>query len=143
MLRIPKSIKSTRQLLEGPNHILHSLYAQTRQLLAIEQQVKAYVEDDISVASLKNNELTLMTTSGALATRLRYRQRNIIDSLQRSGMHVSALKIKVQPVTTPPKQVTVARRISSENARCLAEAAAHIQDEPLRKILIQLSRRAD
>ena len=143
MLRLPKSIKSTRQLLKGSNHILHSLYAQTRQLLAIEQQVKAYIEDDISVAALKNNELTLITTSGAIATRIRYQQRNIIGSLQRSGMHVNALKIKVQPVTTPPKPVTVRRRISPENARCLAEAASHIKDEALRKTLIRLSRRAD
>jgi hypothetical protein len=141
--RLPKSIKSTSQILKGPNHILHSLLAQSRDLLIIEDVVQRFVKEDVSVCSLKNNELTLNVPSGAIATKVRYRQRNIISTLHRAGLSITSLKIKVQPALSPQKTVTVDRHISAENAHQLAESAQYIEDERLREALLRLSRRSD
>jgi len=143
MPRVPKSIKSTRQILNGPNHILHSLYAQSEELLSIESIVKRYVDQDFSIASLKNNELTLYVAKGTIATRVRYRQRNIIASLRRAGIDINALKIKVQPQFKARQPEPTHRTLSPENAALLAESAEHIEDAALRAALVRLSKRSD
>lgn len=143
MPRVPKSIKSTRQILNGPNHILHSLYAQSQELLSIESIVKTYVDQDFSIASLKNNELTLFVAKGTIATRVRYRQRNIIASLRRAGIDINTLKIKVQPQFKARQPEQVQRTLTPENATHLAESAEHIEDAALRAALLRLSKRSD
>ena len=103
MSRVPKSIKSTQQILRGSNHILHSLYAQSQDLRTIQQIVDNVLDVETSVASLKNNELTLLTARSTQATQTRYRQRTIISALRRRGLEVSSLKIKVQPIFSANK----------------------------------------
>ena len=81
MTRIPNSVKSTRQILRGENHILQSLVAQSQVLLRIEAVIRHYVDKNFAVCSFKNNQLVLVASTGANATRLRYRQRNLISEL--------------------------------------------------------------
>ena len=141
MSRVPKSIRSTQQILKGSNHILHSLYAQSQELRTIQQIVDRVLNVATSVASLKNNELTLLTAKSAQATQIRYRQRNIISALRRRGLEVSSLQIKVQPIFSPKKSEDSERYLTPQNASQLQQTAEHIEDESLRKALIKLSRR--
>jgi len=141
MSRVPKSIRSTQQILKGSNHILHSLYAQSQELRTIQQIVDRVLNVATSVASLKNNELTLLTAKSTQATQIRYRQRNIISALRRRGLQVSSLKIKVQPIFSPKKPEDSERYLTPQNASQLQQTAEHIEDESLRKALIKLSRR--
>ncbi len=143
MSRVPKSIRSTRQILEGSNHILQSLLAQSRELVSIQKIVNHYVNDECAVASLKNNELTLITPTGSIASRIRYRQRNIIKALGRSGLEVAKLKIKVQPEEFQEAAPVVDRHLSPGSARQLADLADSINDNSLKKALIKLARHAD
>ena len=141
MSRIPTSVKSTRQILKGNNHILQSLLTQSRELLEIESLISRYVDEPFSISSLKNNELVLTTASGAIATRLRYRQRNLMSSLRRHGFDIKNIKIKVQPELQPPKPPEIERYLSPESAHQLAASAQYIEHEPLKKALISLSNR--
>jgi hypothetical protein len=141
MSRVPKSIRSTQQILKGSNHILHSLYAQSQDLRTIQQIVARVLDVETSVASLKNNELTLLTAKSTHATQIRYRQRNIISALRRAGLEVSSLKIKVQPIFSAKKPEDSERYMTQQNASQLRQTAEHIEDESLRKALINLSRR--
>ncbi|MBT4159851.1 MAG: DUF721 domain-containing protein [Gammaproteobacteria bacterium] len=143
MTRIPKSVRSTGQILKGSNHILHSLFTQSRELINIEKVVHRNLDDPVAVSSLKNNELTIVTRSGAVATRLRYRQRNLMNALRRAGISVNAIKFKVQPELLPPEPPTVDRHLSRENAHQLAESAQYIEDEPLKKALMHLSKNSE
>jgi hypothetical protein len=143
MTRVPKSIKSTRQILKGPNHILHSLYAQSRELASVLEVVKHFTGEEVAIFPIKNNELTICATSGASATRLRYRQRNIIASLKRAGLKVSSLKIKVQPVLPETGNPEVHRHLSRQSAEHLAKTAAYIEDKSLSEALTRLSKRTD
>lgn len=141
MSRVPKSIRSTQQILKGSNHILHSLYAQSQDLRTIQQIVDGVLDVETSVASLKNNELTLLTSKSTQATQIRYRQRNIISTLRRRGLEVSSLKIKVQPIFSAKKPEDSERYLTPRNASQLQLTAAYIEDEALRNALINLSKR--
>ena len=141
MSRVPKSIRSTQQILKGSNHILHSLYAQSRELRSIQQTVDRLLDVQTSVASLKNNELTLITEKSTQATQIRYRQRNIISALRRAGLEVSSLKIRVEPILVAKKSEDSERYLSPRNSSHLQQTAEHIEDEALKKALIKLSRR--
>ena len=141
MSRVPKSIRSTQQILKGSNHILHLLYAQSQELGTIQQIVDDVLDDKTSVGSLKNNELTLLTARSTHATRVRYSQRKIISALRRRGLEVSSLKIKVQP--TFPAQIpeNSERYLTPQVASQLQQTAAFIEDESLKNALIMLSQR--
>jgi len=141
MSRVPKSIKSTQQILRGSHHILHSLYAQSQDLRTIQQIVDNVLDVETSVASLKNNELTLLTSKSTQATQIRYRQRNIISALRRRGLEVSSLKTKVQPIFSAKKHEDSERYLTPQNASHLQQTAAYIEDEALKNALIKLSNR--
>jgi hypothetical protein len=141
MSRVPKFIRSTQQILRGTNHILHLLYAQSQELRTIQQIVDDVLDVTTSVGSLKNDELTLLTAKSTQATQIRYRQRNIISALRRSGLEVSSLKIKVQPTFPAKIPENRERYLTPQVASQLQQTAAFIEDEPLKNALIRLSKR--
>ena len=143
MTRMPKSVKSTHQILKGNNHILESLFAQSQALIRIESVIRRYVDKKFAVSSFKNNQLILITPTGSTATSLRYRQRSLISSLRHEGFEINSLKIKVRPEfqSTPPP--IIERVLSPETAHHLTSTAEFIEHEPLRKAFINLAKRAD
>ena len=96
---------------------------------------------ETSVGSLKNNELTLLTSKSTQATHIRYRQRNVISALRRRGLEVSSLKIKVQPPFSANKPENRERYLTPQTASQLQQTAAYIEDESLKNALIRLSKR--
>lgn len=142
MPRVHKSTRSTRQILRGSNHILQSLLAQSRELTSIQKIVNHFVDDQCAVASFKNNDLTLVTPTGALATRIRYRQRNIMAALRRSGLDIKSLQIKVQPGEFEEPIPDIERHLSEQSAGQITELANSIEDEALKKALNRLARHA-
>jgi hypothetical protein len=141
MSRVPKSIRSTQQILKGSNHILHLIFAQSQELGTIQQIVDNVLDVKTSVSSLKNNELTLLTDKSTQATQIRYRQRNIISALRRRGLEVSSLKIKVQPTFPAKIPENSERYLAPQVASQLRETAAFIEDKSLKNALIRLSKR--
>ena len=141
MSRVPKSIRSTQQILKGSSNILHSLYAKSLDLRTIQQIVDDVLDVETNVGSLKNNELTLFTAKSTQATQIRYRQRNIISTLRRRGLKVSSFKIKVQPVFPAKKPETRERYLTPQNASQMRQTAAYIEDESLKNALTNLSKR--
>jgi hypothetical protein len=141
MSRVPKSIRSTHQILKGTSHILHLLYAKSQELGTIQQIVDDVLDVKISVGSLKNNELTLLTAKSTQATQIRYRQRNIISALRRRGLEVSSLIIKVQPTFSAKITEKSERYLTPQIAFQLQQTAAFIEDESLKNALIRLSKR--
>ena len=141
MSRVPKSIRSTQQILKGSSNILHSLYAKSLDLRTIQQIVDDVLDVETNVGSLKNNELTLLTAKSTQATQIRYRQRNIISALRRRGLQVSSFKIKVQPIFPAKKPENRERYLTLQNAFQLQQTAAYIEDESLKNALINLSKR--
>jgi len=124
--------------------MLQSLLAQSRELMRIEAVISRYVDKIFfSASSFKNNQLVVVTSSAAQATKLRYRQRNLLSALRRDGLHVNQIKIRVQPEIVADSVPAVERHLSQQNAEHLASSAEHIRDAPLRNALLKLSKRAD
>ena len=139
--RKPSGTRSAGQILKGSNHILHSLYAQSREIKSIEKVVERYIDDEFAISSFKNNNLTLICPSGATASKLRYRQRTIQSNLKRAGLDVKSIQIKVQPINEFVKTAEVERTLSDQGAAQLVATADDITDDALRQALIKLSKR--
>lgn len=139
-------MKRPSQILDRPTSTLHHLYAHSRELLQLQAIVRNLIPGEIFVASCKDRTLHIITTSSALATRLRYRQRTLVSSLRRKASHwdIEDIRISVRPEIRlePRKTENPAIPPSPENARQLLSTAKYIEDEALRKALIRLSRRA-
>ena len=138
----PKSPQSPSQIL-GKSSQLNKLYKEAQDLLALQSVIRSQVMADVYVTACRDRSLHLITSSSATATRLRYRQRNIITQLrQQCHIDIDKLKVSVRPDETR-KTAAPAQALppSSENARQLADMAKYIEDEGLRKALIKLSKR--
>lgn len=101
---------------------------------------------DIYVAHCSPDELHLITPSSALATRLKYNQRKLVAQLRQvAGVTTARIRVSVRPdyLSAPRPEPAAAIPLSAENARHIASAAKYIEDEDLRKALINLSKRAN
>ncbi len=142
MPRVPKSIKSTRQILKGSNHILQSLLAQSRELISIQEILDHFVDGDCAAASLKNKELVIATPLATQASQLRYRQKKLLSVLRRQGLDVESIRIKVAPVIEKPAPPVFDRDLSKVGARQLLDTAQDIEDTSLKTALERLARHA-
>lgn len=138
-----RSTQSTRQILRGPNHTLHALYAETRKLRTISEIVEDASGVTVAVSSFQNNHLVVSVATAAFATKLRYRQQNILASLRRRNFEARSIQIKVQPEFFKAPGVHIERSLSPDAARQLVQTAEHIEDEDLGRALTRLARNAD
>ena len=158
--KTPKSVNLPNQIFQRPKGTLKAILKHSQTLIAIQSVVRTILletvtyptvpgkaPDEIHVASLDNGLLHLITPSAALGTRIRYAQQALIAALRRrkNPFFVNSIKISVRPhfLTQPEnsKPTRSAIPISAENGRHIADVAKYIEDEPLRKALITLSKR--
>ena len=125
------------------SRILKNLYTRTKELLLVQDLIRSHLSEDIYVAAYRGQTLHLIARSSAVATQLRYRQRNII-SLLRQRYSIDKLKVTVRPnEPDPPQFLNPAIPPSTKNAGQITDTAKYIEDEGLRKALIKLSERAN
>ena len=144
MPRIHDSIKNPRQILGSAPGALHRVLDHARQLLDLQTRVREILPGDIFVAACDDKCLHLVTPSSALATRVKYNQRKLLAVLGDHGRSITRIKVSVRPEyhRTDKPAPRSANAISPENARHLASVAKYIEDEALRKALLDLSKRA-
>jgi hypothetical protein len=143
--RIHKSLKRPNQILGNQKGILNKVYAQTRELLAIQATIRNFVPDNVHVASVRDGVLHLITNSSATATRIKYRRRNIVSAIRNQSKNLDVNKIAVSVRPEDPDTRPAAREplpISSESANQLSDTAKFIEDDALKQALIKLSKRA-
>jgi len=140
--------KRPDQLLAASKGPLKQLFRHAQSLLAMQRLIQKLTPGELQVISFEDQVLSLNTPSAALATRIKYSQNSLIASLARlkRPVIVTSIKVQVRPdlieAYKPKAPANFARPPSAENGRHLAEAAKYIEDEALRKALIQLSTRA-
>jgi len=156
MARHPKYFKDPKQLFARPRSKLNKIFSHSQDLIALQNTLRQTFPGEVYVASLVEGTLHLVTPSASLATRLKYRQKAIKDSLeqlnfqdtgakhQKKAIHVEQIKISVRPNFKPPTPPTrYAIPPTPQTARLIAETAQYIEDGPLRKALLRLSKRGD
>ena len=156
MARHPNYFKDPTQLFTRPRSRLNKIFSHSQDLITLQNALRQTFPGEVYVASLVDGTLHLVTPSASLATRLKYRQSAIKASLEqvflhgsgsknrKEAVHVEQIKISVRPnfkPPTPPTRSAIAP--TPQTAKLIAETAQYIEDEPLRKALLRLSKRGD
>lgn len=91
--------------------------------------------------SCQEGELVLATDTASKATRLRFRQHEIMEALREHELFrfVWKLRVKVSPARYRARQKTEKTPLTKENARLLKEEAGHTKDKALREVLEKLA----
>jgi len=135
------------QLLQHSRGELNATLKKTRQLLAIEKQLKLVLPDTVAsaikVASFSNDTLHLVCPDAALATHLRYQQQTIISRLSARKLlqGLTKIDISVRPESEDTNEKPpVSRHISAKNRSLLTQTATFIDEPNLRNALINLAK---
>ena len=139
-------LKRPSSLFADPGSAVHALFKQTRTLHRLQQLVYRYLppaaQPHVRVAAYRDDTLHLLTDSAHWVTRLRYQEGELIEKLKsHSPFHqLNHIRLTVKPWYTPLETRRPASPISANNAKQMVTVAKYIEDEPLRKALIKLSR---
>ena len=115
------------------------LHQQAEQLVL--DAVPEELADGTRLVSCTEGELVLATDNASKATRLRFRQHEIMEKLREQELFrfVWKVRIKVSPLRYRDKPEAKMTPLSKENARLLKEEAGHTKDKALREVLEKLA----
>ncbi|MDX5328157.1 MAG: DUF721 domain-containing protein [Marinobacter sp.] len=115
------------------------LHQQAEQLVL--DAVPEELADGTRFVSCTDGELVLATDNASKATRLRFRQHEIMEKLREQELFrfVWKVRIKVSPLRYRDKPEAKMTPLSKENARLLKEEAGHTKDKALREVLEKLA----
>ncbi len=128
-----------------PGSTLRALLTKAELHQQAEQLVLASIPEELADAtrfvSCTDGELILATDNASKATRLRFRQHEIMESLRQHDLFrfVWKVKIKVSPLRFRARPAVKVTPLSKENARLLKEEAGHTKDKALREVLEKLA----
>lgn len=121
---------------------LRSLLDSVQMLTALQQEfakvAPPYLAQSVQVLGLRTGMLTIATTNGAFAAKLRQLVPELVAKLQDNGCEISGIKVKVQvsyaSVVRPP-----APRLLSDTAQIQIQALSqHMKESPLKHALQKL-----
>lgn len=93
------------------------------------------------VVALEDGELRVLCSNGAIASRLRLEARNLADALQKRGLPVRRVNLKVQPTSSRKPLPPRAKPPLSVSARQAFESASeHLQEGEVKTALQNLLR---
>ncbi|MBJ6138417.1 DUF721 domain-containing protein [Marinobacter litoralis] len=138
-----KTIFST--VSESSGTTLKQLFAKAGMHLEAEQIVLSAIPDELRegsrFVSCQDGELVLSTDTASKATRLRFRQHEIMEALRENELFrfVWKVRVKVAPARYKARKKVEKMPLSKENARLLSEEAGHTKDKALREVLEKLA----
>ena len=139
------------KFLSGNTQKLAPLISEAKRLTQIKiilnQALDHELAKHIQVSRLENNQLRLIVDSPAWATRLRYKQTEIINRFQNYAITkiITSIHIKINPETTfQPKTKNKKNTISlsAESAHQMLDEIEAISDSGLKDALIRITRHA-
>ncbi|NWO05635.1 MAG: DUF721 domain-containing protein [Alteromonadaceae bacterium] len=119
---------------------LRELMARAQVHQSAEQTVMEALPEELApgtrFVSCQDGELVLATDTASKATRLRFRQHEIMEALREHELFrfVWKLRVKVSPARYRARRETVKTPLTKENARLLKEEAGHTKDKALPQV---------
>lgn len=115
--------------------------------IILNQSLDHELAKHIQVSRLENNQLRLIVDSPAWATRLRYKQEEIINRFQNYAITkiINSIHIKISPAEAPKiktKQAKNTIALSPESASQMLDEIDAISDSGLKDALIRITRHA-
>ncbi len=115
---------------------LRALTARAGEILALQKIWEAIVPPPLNqhshVGPLRQGQLTVYTSSSAVASKLRMQLTGLLEKLQNQGVKVTSIRVEVQVVSLPRAKPCVDRRLSQSARRRLQDFAEDLPDSQLR-----------
>ena len=146
-----KSPAPIAKFLNGKTKKLAPLISEAKRLtkinIILNQSLDHELAKHIQVSRLENNQLRLIVDSPAWATRLRYKQEEIINRFQNYAITkiINSIHIKISPATKPKIKTKVLKNpiaLSNESAKQMLDEIEAIPDSELRDALLRITRHA-
>ncbi|HEB95111.1 MAG TPA: DUF721 domain-containing protein [Sedimenticola thiotaurini] len=137
----PRPIQQIISSSRGIGPLLDESRRQARITDRVRRLVPEALRPHLTAARLNDGELLLYTDSPAWSSRLRYLSRELKRRLQREGMVVNSLRVRI--VIGRRQEKSRRRRIrnlSNANARLLEQTADQVSSPALREALQRLAR---
>jgi hypothetical protein len=131
-------IRRTSKILEQTSGNLHKLIARAKSFAKLQVKINDFLGADIKIGSITEQSIHLLVTSAALATQIRYRQRDLLEFLHRSNptSQLQQVKISVRPESDESHETSVETRLLSSESKSLITATAEgIDDSDLKQAL--------
>ena len=94
---------------------------------------------EAQVVALEEGELRVLCRNGAIASRLRLEAQNLADALQKRGLPVRRVSLKVQPATVRKPPAPRAKPLLPASARqAFATASEELQEGQVKEALQRL-----
>ncbi|MCM8855172.1 MAG: DUF721 domain-containing protein [Candidatus Thiodiazotropha sp.] len=117
---------------------------------ALYQQIKRYLpmplDAQLKAAVLQDGTLSLFVISPVWASRFRYLLPQLQRQLRENGVTVDLLRTRILPSDTAKPIRTMQKqriKLSKESSKQLRQAAASIDDQPLRDAILRLSQHSE
>ncbi|MCU7874253.1 MAG: DUF721 domain-containing protein [Candidatus Thiodiazotropha sp. (ex Lucinoma borealis)] len=117
---------------------------------ALYQQIKRYLpmplDAQLKAAVLQDGTLSLFVISPVWASRFRYLLPQLQRQLRENGVTVDRLRTRILPSDTAKPIRTMQKqriKLSKESSKQLRQAAASIDDQPLRDAILRLSQHSE
>ncbi|MCU7805497.1 MAG: DUF721 domain-containing protein [Candidatus Thiodiazotropha sp. (ex Lucinoma borealis)] len=117
---------------------------------ALYQQIKRYLpmplDAQLKAAVLQDGTLSLFVISPVWASRFRYLLPQLQRQLRENGVTVDRLRTRILPSDTAKPIRTMQKqriKLSRESSKQLRQAAASIDDQPLRDAILRLSQHSE
>jgi hypothetical protein len=124
---------------------LKSIAAQAEKLSAIQKIWAAIApppfDRECHTGLVKNGQLTLYTSSGALAAKLKMLSANLLKKLQKHGLEVTSIYVEVQVKSQPRANARIRLPLSKKAASKLLEFAENLPESPLQQALGKMANR--
>jgi hypothetical protein len=131
------------------HHNLKDLFLHADRLGRLEQIINSglppIIRGKYKINGIHDGALTLTCRSAALATRIRFCEKQLLENLASHHGYpaIKRLKVKIRPVPVVKHLKPAQRFISHENARLLLAEAGQTKNEALKNALLKLAARAN
>ncbi|HEY7986871.1 MAG TPA: DUF721 domain-containing protein [Methylophilaceae bacterium] len=88
-----------------------------------------------------DGQLTLYTSSGAVAAKLKLLIPNLLKKMQKHGLEVTSIRVEVQVKSQPRARIRERLPLSRNAAKKLLEFAQNLPDSPLQQALARMAKR--
>jgi len=139
------NIKSTKELLNSSGSVIQQVYENTKKLTKLQKTLLKYLPQEVQIASFREGNLHLVVTDGALASHIRYTQRDLIEKISKETefFRLKSLQISIQPKSEPTRVPERRKTSFSEEAlQTIERSAEYIKDARLKKALSDLAKHA-
>lgn len=125
---------------------LKSIVAQAENQSAIQKIWAAIAPPPFNLqchtGSIKDGQLALYTSNGAVAAKLKLLAPNLLKKLQKLGLEVTSIRVEVQVKSQPRARTRMRPPLSRNAAKSILEFAKNLPDSPLQKALNRLAKHA-